>query len=504
MPNRLQLLEDQKHYPRTSLILVNIDRFKEVNEIYGTSAGDQILAAIAQEIKDWATDKPLQVYKSHSDEFALLLNQDSHDKNAADKALTENIITHWITDLLARLRNKKITVDDQEIRITASAGIVVDSDHPNTEADRALRKAKSELKEWYIYNETLSTEDNYLNKQKMLAKIKTALENNNIKTYFQPIAEPGNPDIKKYESLVRLHSEDGDVITPFFFIGIARKAKLYPQLTRIMFDHVVDILVERADLAISINISFDDIANKNTRDYIHMKVAGLKPKGKLILEILESDEIDNFNTIKDFMEKLRRYDVEFAIDDFGSGFSNYSRLSGLPISYLKIDGSLIKNMLNNDNDRKIVQSIIDCAHDLGYLTIAEFVENEALAKALTEMKVDYLQGYYLGKPEIYDFSKDATPNQSGFNLSLYIHKTLDRLIPSHCLFCLEKISSPHEQDANIEVCRYCSEQFIHNNRACQHCALPLKHSENHICGNCLSHKYYFEQVYSPFIYTRGC
>ena len=89
--------------------------------------------------------------------------------------------------------------------------------------------------------------------------------------------------------------------------------------------------------------------------------------------------------------------------------SYYSRLTGLPISYLKIDGSLIKNMLNNDNDCKIVQSIIDCAHDLGYLTIAEFVENEALAKALTEMKVDYLQGYYLGKPEIYDFSKDATP-----------------------------------------------------------------------------------------------
>ena len=175
-----------------------------------------------------------------------------------------------------------------------------------------------------------------------------------------------------------------------------------------MFDHVIDILVERPDLAISINISFDDIANKNTRDYIHMKIAGLKPKGKLILEILESDEIDNFDAIKAFMEKLRRYDVEFAIDDFGSGFSNYSRLTGLPISYLKIDGSLIKNMLHNDNDRIIVQSIIDCAHDLGYQTIAEYVENEALARALTDMKVDYLQGYYLGKPEIYDFSKDAT------------------------------------------------------------------------------------------------
>ncbi len=93
------------------------------------------------------------------------------------------------------------------------------------------------------------------------------------------------------------------------------------------------------------------------------------------------------------------------------------------------------------------------------------------------------------------------PNQSCFNLSLYIHKTLDRLFPCHCLFCLEKISSHHEQGANIEVCRYCSEQFIHNNPACQRCALPLKHSENHICGNCLSHKYYFEQVYSPFIYT---
>ena len=92
-------------------------------------------------------------------------------------------------------------------------------------------------------------------------------------------------------------------------------------------------------------------------------------------------------------------------------------------------------------------------------------------------------------------------NKTTAFISRYIDKTLTRLLPNHCLFCLEKIISSHEQYANIEVCRYCSEQFIHNNHACQRCALPLKHSETHICGNCLSHKYYFEQVYSPFVYT---
>ncbi len=95
-----------------------------------------------------------------------------------------------------------------------------------------------------------------------------------------------------------------------------------------------------------------------------------------------------------------------------------------------------------------------------------------------------------------------TPNSSRFSLRHYIGKTMARLLPSHCLFCLEKIHEPHgEEDEKSEVCHYCSEQLIHNSRACQRCALPLKGSEPHICGNCLSHKYYFEQVYSPFIYT---
>ncbi len=408
LPNRIQLQEAQKRFKNSSLILINIDRFKEINEIYGTDTGDQVLHFVAQELLNWATDKPLKVYKGHADEFALLLDQETHDENLADKVLTENIITHWVVDLLAQLRNKKIIIAEQTLQITASAGIVVDSSHPNTEADRALRKAKSELKEFYIFNETLSTEDNYLNNRKMLEQIKIALASDNIKTYFQPISDPHESGISKYESLVRLHASDGQVISPFFFIGIARKAKLYSELTRIMFDHVVDILVQRADLTISINISFDDIANKNTRDYIHMKIAALKPKGKLILEILESDEIDNFETIQDFMVKLIRYDVEFAIDDFGSGFSNYARLMRLPIRYLKIDGSLIKDMLENDKHRIIVQSIIDSAKKLGYKTIAEFVENKALAKALTEMDVDYLQGYFIGKPKVYDFSSAST------------------------------------------------------------------------------------------------
>lgn len=410
LPNRMQLLQAQKYTNKSSLILINIDRFKEINEIYGITTGDKVICAVAQEIFNWSSDKPLTVYKVHSDEFALLLNPQIHDESPSDKTLTQNIISHWVTDLLSQLRNNQIIIEGQSIQITASAGIVVDSSHPNTEADRALRKAKSELKEYYIYNDTLSIENNYLNNRKMLEKIKKALASNNIKTYFQPISNPHETAISKYESLVRLHTDDGQVITPFFFIGIARKAKLYPELTRIMFDHVVDILVLRADLTISINISFDDIANKNTRDYIHMKIAGLKPKGKLILEILESDEINNFDTIQDFMVKLTRFGVEFAIDDFGSGFSNYSRLARLPIRYLKIDGSLIRDMLENDKHRIIVQSIIDSAHQLGYLSIAEFVENEALAKALIDMKVDYLQGYYLGKPEIYDFTKqDSLP-----------------------------------------------------------------------------------------------
>ncbi|MDX2505167.1 MAG: bifunctional diguanylate cyclase/phosphodiesterase [Gammaproteobacteria bacterium] len=399
LPNRVQLLEAQKARDYSSLALVNIDRFNEVNEIYGTYCGDQIIHLAAQEVMQWASDKPVEIYKTHSDEFAILITKATKDLNLSDKTLTENIFSHWIIELLERLRVKLFLVDKQNIQITASAGIVVNSQNPNTEADRALRKAKKELSEYYIYNETLSTEDNYLNNRKMLEMIKTAIASNNIKTYFQPILNVHNQQINKYEALIRMHSAEGEVISPFFFIGIARKSKLYPALTQIMFDHVLEILIRREDLTLSVNISFDDIANKDTRLYIIQQLLTCKPKGKLVFELLESDEIDNFKLIEDFMVKLSRLNVDFSIDDFGSGFSNYSRLSKLPIRYLKIDGSLIKGMLENEKHQIIVQSIIDSAHQLGYLTIAEFVENAALAEALTEMKVDYLQGYYISKPE---------------------------------------------------------------------------------------------------------
>lgn len=403
LPNRLQLFEVQKEQESSSLALINIDRFNEINEIYGNHYGDQVLQFIAQEMCQWAEDKPVDIFKSHADEFAVLINKTTSDLNMTDQSLVESIFSHWIIELLDRIRVKKIHISEQVIQVTASSGIVVNSHNSNTEADRALRKAKKELSEYYVYNDSLSTEDNYLNNRKMLEMIKVAISSNNIKTYFQPILDVKTQTINKHEALIRMYTNDGEIISPFFFIGIARKSKLYPALTKIMFDHVLEILTRREDLTLSVNISFDDISNKDTRLYIIQQLLTFKPKGKLVFELLESDEIDNFKLIEDFMIKLNRLNVEFSIDDFGSGFSNYSRLSKLPISYLKIDGSLIKDMLENQKHRIIVQSIIDSAHQLGYLTIAEFVENEALANALTEMKVDFLQGYHIGKPEPHHF-----------------------------------------------------------------------------------------------------
>jgi c-di-GMP phosphodiesterase len=403
LPNREQLLQAKKTQDESSLALVNIDRFNEVNEIYGTHCGDKILTLVACEMLHWASDKPVSVYKFHSDEFAILINTTAKDLNLNDKSLTESIFSHWLIELLDIIRQKHFSIEEHKIQVTASAGIVINSKNPCAEADRALRKAKKELSEYYVYNEALSTEDNYLNNRKMLEMIKVAIATDNIKTYYQPIKNIQNQKIDKYEALIRMQSADGKVISPFFFIGIARKSKLYPALTKIMFDHVLEVLIKREDLTLSVNISFDDIANKDTRLYIIQQLLTYKPKGKLVFELLESDEIDNFRLIEDFMVKLNRMGVEFSIDDFGSGFSNYSRLSKLPIRYLKIDGSLITDMLTNKKHQIIVQSIIDSAHQLGYLTIAEFVENEALADALTEMKVDYLQGYFISKPEPIEF-----------------------------------------------------------------------------------------------------
>jgi len=231
----------------------------------------------------------------------------------------------------------------------------------------------------------------------ILRIIKKALDSSNIVSYFQAIVDK-NGKIEKYESLVRLIQEDGTVLSPYYFINIAKKGKYYTKITSVVLANSFKAL-DRIDTSISMNLSAIDIEKEEIREEIYTLLAKYAEKSKrVVFELLEDEDVKDFALIKDFITKVKSFGVTIAIDDFGSGYSNYERLLDYQPDIVKIDGSLVKNIETSAFSVSIVTSIVQFAKDQGLQVIAEYVENENIFHILQELGVEYFQGYYFSKP----------------------------------------------------------------------------------------------------------
>jgi len=175
------------------------------------------------------------------------------------------------------------------------------------------------------------------------------------------------------------------------------KSKLYPEITKKIVEKSFKYF-ENRDYEFSINISIEDILNADTVAFLFNALKNYKNPNRVVFEILETDKIENYTILKDFINDIKEFGCKIAIDDFGSGYSNFSHILELNVDYLKIDASLVKNILTDENSKKITQTIINFAKDLNMQTIAEFVEDKESLELLKEMNSDYAQGYYIGKP----------------------------------------------------------------------------------------------------------
>jgi len=197
--------------------------------------------------------------------------------------------------------------------------------------------------------------------------------------------------------LIRLIDEDGSVLSPYLFLEHAKKSKLYDTLTQIMVAKTFDVF-ETLEFEFSINLTLQDIQCTETRDFLYTTLQNSKVAKRAVFEIVESEGIENFEEVALFIRRLKSYGCKIAIDDFGTGYSNFSYLSKLDVDYIKIDGSLIKN-INSDEDHLLtVESILFFAHKKGIKTIAEFVEDEKTFTKLVDLGVTYTQGYLFSIP----------------------------------------------------------------------------------------------------------
>ena len=204
--------------------------------------------------------------------------------------------------------------------------------------------------------------------------------------------------VYKYEALARIKKDDGEIILPSKFLDLSRQTKLYSSITKTMIEKTFRDFANNKK-SLSINFSYSDINSDEIKEFFYEKLETYPSVAhRLTVEILENEDIQNFNVLKNFYSKIKRYDCKLAIDDFGSGYSNMMFILQLQPDYIKIDGKLIESLYTNNQSLTFVKSIVAFAKKHNITTIAEFVSSEKLAKGVKELGVDISQGYYFSEP----------------------------------------------------------------------------------------------------------
>lgn len=391
LPNRLKLIKDIEMHDELALAIIDIDSFKVINDFYGHLIGDFIIKEVAKRVQHYISHENLCFYRLPSDSFAIL------NKRHIEKEYFEIIVISIIQIIAKTPFIYKDTDKDIEIFVTVTSGIVFEKESAMAHANLALLEAKKTHQDYIIYHTDMRQEIAYKDNMEWVQKIKTAITNNKIVPYFQPIVNNTTKQIEKYECLVRLVDEEDKVISPFLFLNIAKHSKLYESITKIMIKKSFQAFAN-THYEFSINLSIEDITDYNLFGYIKSMLDIYPLANRVCFELLETERIEDYQVISNFVSEVRELGCKVSIDDFGSGYSNFSHLLNLKFDYLKIDASLIKDIHLDRHKQIIVKTIVTFANELSIKTIGEFVESKEVYDFITDLGITYSQGYYFSPP----------------------------------------------------------------------------------------------------------
>ncbi|MES9969148.1 MAG: EAL domain-containing protein [Candidatus Thiodiazotropha sp.] len=380
------------------LIYIDLDQFKVVNDTVGHVAGDELLRQVASLLQKHTRESDV-LARLGGDEFGLLMigcDLDNGIKNA------EN--------LRAQLADFPFTWEDQHFQIGASFGIVlIDGDLPNPNAlslaDLACYSAKDEGRNRvHVYQPDDQQMVERRSEMKWVVRLKAALNEECLILYSQRIhplsRDPAKRDFR--EVLVRMTDPQSGLVLPGQFIPAAERYGFMHKVDEWVIKQACDWLLqaENSKVHLFINLSGGSLANRHILELLEERLTQHPRLGERIcLEITETAAIGNLQQALNYMERLKRHKVSFALDDFGSGLSSLSYLKTLPVDYIKIDGCFVRDLLDDQVDAAMVESICRISMEMGIETIAEFVENRELIDWLTTVGVDYAQGYGIEKPK---------------------------------------------------------------------------------------------------------
>ena len=411
----IELLEDwliqaKTHCHTGAILLIDIDKFRLINNVHGSKFGDDLLKFIAEHLKSIMDDIDMQyigtsdkeimesiLCRMGGDEFAVFLPS----RNEEESLVTAEEI---------RRRLESLQFGELTSHITVSIGIVLYPSHGSTlydllkKVDAAIFSAKESGRN---RSRLYRPEDLVLEKMhsRVVWKehIQKAVKENGIEPWFQPILNLKENVIDHYEVLARIRNEDGSIAMPGEFIDTAEAFGLIMDIDKIILEKALKfqekLLKDGRHFHFSINLSAKDLEDKVFIDFLKNKLSEVQEDAECpVFEITETAAIHDLGRVVKFIKELKSIGCKLSLDDFGVGFTSFRYLKEMDVDYIKIDGSFIRMLAESKHDRLFVKSMVDVAQGMGIKTVAEFVENGPTIKILRELGVDYAQGYFIGKP----------------------------------------------------------------------------------------------------------
>jgi len=392
LESHFSLIKNIERSSNNVLFLINLDSFHNINSLYGFDSSNELLIQFSQCLKIFNLKHKYKIFRIYADEFALFAEIKKENKN--------NFENHLYL-LIEEIKKFNFTVNKSEvIDLNVTIGLSISEKNPLMTSSLAMKHAKKHRLSFCIYNKELASANSINDVLTWSKRLKIAIEQNLILPAYQPIVDK-NKNILKYEVLMRVAEKNKDtynIISPYEFLEPAIKTKQYNKMMAILIEKSFITMYNRKE-DFSINLSYQDIYNRTLIDIIKDNLRKFKRIGnRLIIEILETESIEDLEIMRSFIKEVRAFGVRIAIDDFGTGHSNFTNIIDIDPDYLKIDGSFIKNIDKDPKSYSLVKSIIISSKELNIKTIAEFVHKKDIFDILVELEVDEFQGYYFSEP----------------------------------------------------------------------------------------------------------